>query len=56
LGAKFALILGEEELLRHEITLKDMTSGQQRRIRQIDLIKELKDTLSKTNKGTRVNV
>ncbi|MEK6728184.1 MAG: histidine--tRNA ligase [Candidatus Omnitrophota bacterium] len=41
LGARFVLILGEDELKKGVITLKDMSSGKQREVRSEGLIKEL---------------
>ena len=41
-GARFVLIVGEDELKKNVVTLKDMRSGEQREIKQEDLIKELK--------------
>lgn len=43
LGAKFVLILGEDELKKNVVTLKDMTSGEQREIGQDRIIEELKE-------------
>lgn len=42
LEAKFVLIIGEDELKKNVVMLKDMGSGKQREVRQEDLIKELK--------------
>lgn len=42
LKAKFVLILGEDELKKNIVTLKDMVSGAQKEINSGDLIKELK--------------
>lgn len=41
LNAKFVLIIGENELKNNAVTLKDMASGEQKEIKQSDLIKEL---------------
>ena len=41
LGARFVLILGEDELKKGVITLKDMSSGEQREVKGEGLIKEL---------------
>lgn len=41
LGAKQVLIIGEDELKKGTVTLKDMALGEQREVRQEDLIKEL---------------
>lgn len=42
LKAGFAVILGEDELKKGVVTLKDMNSGEQREIRQADLISNIK--------------
>lgn len=42
LNAKSVLILGEDELKKGVITLKNMQSGEQKEINQTDLVKELK--------------
>jgi histidyl-tRNA synthetase len=42
LGAKSVLIVGEDELKKNVVTLKDMISGEQKEVRPEDLIKELK--------------
>jgi histidyl-tRNA synthetase len=42
LGAKYVLILGEDELKKDVVTLKNMTSGEQKEVKTEDLIKELK--------------
>ncbi|MDP3732302.1 MAG: histidine--tRNA ligase [Candidatus Omnitrophota bacterium] len=42
LAAKFVLIVGEDELKKGTVTLKDMVSGEQREVRQEDLTKSLK--------------
>jgi len=34
LGARFALILGDDEIAAGEYSLKDMASGEQRRVRR----------------------
>jgi histidyl-tRNA synthetase len=41
LGARYVLIIGEDELKKNVVTLKDMNSGEQKEIRQEDLIKEI---------------
>ncbi|KPK97486.1 MAG: hypothetical protein AMJ95_08785 [Omnitrophica WOR_2 bacterium SM23_72] len=41
LGAKFVLILGEEELKKKVVTLKNMTSGEQKEVVQEELIREV---------------
>jgi histidyl-tRNA synthetase len=38
LGARFALILGDDEIAAGEYSLKDMASGEQRRVRREDLV------------------
>jgi len=42
LQAKVVLILGEDELKKNVVTLKDMVSGEQREIKKEDLVAELK--------------
>ena len=37
LGARFALILGDDEIAAGEYSLKDMASGEQRRVRREEL-------------------
>jgi len=45
LSAKIVLILGEDELRKGTVMLKDMASGEQREIKQEDLINTLKSIL-----------
>jgi histidyl-tRNA synthetase len=47
LGAKFALILGQQEVLNNTIIIRDMATGIQETIAQEKLIKELKKRLGK---------
>jgi histidyl-tRNA synthetase len=42
LKAKFVLLIGEDELKKGVVTLRDMICGEQREIRQEELLKELK--------------
>jgi len=42
LGARHVLIIGENELKKNAVTLKDMTSGEQKEVKQEDLINEIK--------------
>jgi histidyl-tRNA synthetase len=42
LGSRYVLILGDEELKKNVITLKDMVSGEQKEVKQGDLIQSLK--------------
>ena len=42
LGAKFVLIIGEDELKKNIVTLKNMSSGEQKELKSEELIKELK--------------
>ncbi len=42
LNARFTLILGDDELKKDVVALKDMVSGEQKEVRTEDLIKELK--------------
>lgn len=41
LGVRFAVIIGEEELKKNTVSLKDMVSGEQKEIKQEQLITEL---------------
>jgi len=41
-GAKFVLIIGEDELKKNIVTLKNMSSGEQKELKSEELIKELK--------------
>ena len=43
LGAHFVIIIGEDELKKDVVTLKDMVSGEQREVKQEELIKELNE-------------
>jgi histidyl-tRNA synthetase len=45
LGARVALILGEDEAKNGEVSIKDLGSGEQRRVRQADLEEALEQTL-----------
>lgn len=42
LGAKHVLIIGDDELGKGVVTLKDMVSGEQKEVSQEDIIKEIK--------------
>jgi len=42
LGARYVLIIGEDELKKNVVTLKDMVSGEQKEAKSEDLIKELR--------------
>jgi histidyl-tRNA synthetase len=42
LGAGFVLLIGEDELKKNAVTLKDMASGEQKEIMQEDLISNIK--------------
>jgi len=44
-GARFCLILGEDELQRNEIILKDMNSGEQQSSNLVDLVDSLSNIL-----------
>lgn len=46
LKARFVLLIGEDELKKNVVTLKDMTSGEQKEIKQDELITELKNKLN----------
>ena len=43
LGTRFTIILGEDELKEERVSLKDMQTGTQKKIKIADLIKELKN-------------
>lgn len=45
LGARYVLIMGEDELKKNVVTLKDMVSGEQKELSQEDLLKELKNKI-----------
>jgi histidyl-tRNA synthetase len=44
LGARFAVILGEDELKAGMFTLRDLSSGSQRSLPEVELVKELQGT------------
>jgi len=48
LGTRYVLIIGEDELKKNTVTLKDMSSGEQREVKQEELLRELK---VKVNQG-----
>ena len=39
-GAKYSIIIGEDEIKTDELTIKDMESGEQRKIRRSSLLKD----------------
>lgn len=41
LGANYVLIIGEDELKKNVVTVKDMASGEQRKVKESDLIREI---------------
>ena len=41
LGAKYAIIIGEDELKKNVVTLKDLASGEQKEVRAENLKEEL---------------
>jgi histidyl-tRNA synthetase len=45
LGARLAVIIGPDEVKAGEATLKDMQSGEQRRVKQAELIQAIQQTL-----------
>ena len=47
LRAKYVLILGEDELRKNILTLKDMASGEQKEVKQDELVNELRNLLQK---------
>jgi histidyl-tRNA synthetase len=47
LNARFTLILGDDELEKKVATLKDMISGEQREIKQEDLVSNIKNQIHK---------
>ena len=46
LGARLAVIIGEEEQKTEEANLKDMETGEQRKVQQVDLAEEIRKALS----------
>jgi histidyl-tRNA synthetase len=42
MGAKYCLIIGSQEQERHEISVKDMVTGQETKVKQIELVSFLK--------------
>jgi histidyl-tRNA synthetase len=42
LGARFVLIIGENEIKNSSVTLKDMSTGEQKELKACDIIKEIK--------------
>ncbi len=42
MGAKYCLIIGSQELAQHEVTVKDMMTGQETKVKQIELASFLK--------------
>jgi len=44
LAAKYALIIGSQEQESKEVTIKDMMTGQEAKVKQIDLVSHLKNT------------
>jgi len=47
LGARYVLILGEDEIKKNTLALKDMISGEQREVKEDALVDELKNLLGK---------
>ena len=45
LGARLAVIIGEDELQAGEVTLKDMAGGEQRRVKVAEVVAEVKKAL-----------
>ena len=45
-GARFCIIIGEDELAKGLVSLKDMVSGEQQEVKQDDLVEELKNRAS----------
>jgi histidyl-tRNA synthetase len=43
LGARYAIILGEDEVKQHTATLRDMTTNDQRAVGLNELVEELKN-------------
>jgi histidyl-tRNA synthetase len=44
LGARFAVILGEEEIAAHQVTVKRLADGEQRKLSEADLLAYLKES------------
>ncbi|MGH9780019.1 MAG: His/Gly/Thr/Pro-type tRNA ligase C-terminal domain-containing protein, partial [Candidatus Acidiferrales bacterium] len=49
LGARFAVILGEDELKAGTFTVRDMASGSQRSLSESELLKELEQPQMNTD-------
>ncbi len=47
LSVRLVLIIGEDELKKGAVTLKDMVSGEQREVKQDELVDNLKNLLQK---------
>ncbi len=52
LGIPYVVFLGEDEIANNVITLKDMTSGEQRTLSAADAVAALKEGLAVKNSGT----
>ena len=46
LGARVALILGDEEVAEQKVSMKDLSTGEQSHIRRDDLLAQLKQALN----------
>ncbi len=42
MGAAYAVIIGEDEQQKHEVTLKNMMTGSEERVKQVDLVEMLR--------------
>jgi histidyl-tRNA synthetase len=49
LSSRLVLIIGEDEIKKNVVTLKDMASGEQREVKQEDLIKDLMSNVKAQN-------
>ena len=47
LGARLTVIIGEDELKAGEVTIKDMASGEQRRVKSAEAVAEIKKALGR---------
>jgi histidyl-tRNA synthetase len=55
LGAKYVVIIGEDEIKKSVVTLKDMESGEQREVRQNDIVRELQNKSQIPNHKSQTN-
>ena len=51
IGAPFAVLLGEDEIAAGELSVKDMTSGEQKRMRAAEAAAWIRESVEKRNRG-----